>query len=57
MPGIADHWPIQRWLRRAKTLPPDVNCESHDSDAQLGAWLRDSLHSADKLSRNQVLHF
>lgn len=26
-----------------------------DSDARLGAWLRDSLHSADKLARNQVL--
>lgn len=53
--GIADHWPIQRWLSRADSVRRVDTDEGTDSDAWLGAWLRDSLHSADRLARNQVI--
>ncbi len=56
LPGIADHWPIQRWLSRAESIRREDSDKDTDSDAWLGAWLRDSLHSADRLARNQVLH-
>ena len=53
---VADNWPIQRWLSRAGASPGEDTSKGGDIGAQVGGWLRDSLHSADKLARNQVLH-
>lgn len=58
--GMAEHWPMQHWLRQHETDDSSGSSGSRTlaaNEAQtMGTWLRDSLHGADKLARNQYLN-
>ena len=54
--GLADHWALQRWLNASDPPAPADAGQPLAAAGTMGAWLRDSLHSADALSRNQYLN-